>query len=192
MVDPDTFLTTWSVRVDECCPSPLPPAIHPGPRASLSRREVVTLGLFGQWAGFRGERACDRYAHQYLRTAFPTRPPRSPLKRLRRRHHAAIVACFLPLGDRLAGRQGPYEALDSSAVPTREAKRRGAVRPRGVITAVGFGAASAQDQALAAPVLARRQQPHPRGWGVGQPALGPYGCDQGFEGPAAPARWWPS
>jgi hypothetical protein len=218
MVDPDTFLTTWSVMVDECCPSQLPPAIHPGPRASLSRREVVTLGLFGQWAGFRGERAFDRYAHQYLRTAFPTLPPRSPLKRLRRRHHAAIVACFLPLGDRLAGRQGPYEALDSSAVPTREAKRRGAgglpgladigwsnrlgwyegfhrrraVRPRGVITAVGFGAASAQDQALAAPVLARRQQPHPRGWGVGQPALGPYGCDQGFEGPAAPARWWPS
>jgi hypothetical protein len=140
MVDPDTFLTTWSVMVDECCPSQLPPAIHPGPRASLSRREVVTLGLFGQWAGFRGERAFDRYAHQYLRTAFPTLPPRSPLKRLRRRHHAAIVACFLPLGDRLAGRQGP----------------------------------------------------HPRGWGVGQPALGPYGCDQGFEGPAAPARWWPS
>ncbi len=217
-VAPDTFLTTWSVMVDECCPSPWPPALHPGPRASLSRREVVTLGLFGPWACLRGERAFYRYAPQPRRPAFPTRPPRSPLKRLRRRHHAAIVACFLPLGDRLAGRQGPYEALDRAAVPTREAKRRGAgwlpgladsggsnrlgwyegfhrrraVRPRGVITGVGCGAARAQDQALAAPVLARRQPPHPRGGGVGQPALGPYGGDQSVEGSAAPARWWPS
>src|SRR6266511_43444 len=126
MVDPDTFLTTLYVMVDEFCQSQLPPEIHPGPRASLSRSEVITLGLFGPWACFRGGRACYRYAHQHLCAAFPTLPPRSQFNRLRRRHHQALVACFLHLGDILAGRQGPYEALDSSAVPTRDAKRRGA------------------------------------------------------------------
>jgi hypothetical protein len=125
MVDPDTFLTTLYVMVNEFCQSQLPPEIHPGPRASLSWREVSTLGLFGPWACFRGEGAFHRYAHQHLRAAFPTLPHRSQFNRLRRRHHEAIAACFRPLGDLLAGRQGPYEAVESSAVPTRDAKHRG-------------------------------------------------------------------
>jgi hypothetical protein len=37
-----------------------------------------------------------------------------------------MVACFLPLVDLVAGRHGHYDALESSAVPTRDAKRRGA------------------------------------------------------------------
>jgi hypothetical protein len=57
MVDPDTFLTAMYVRVDDFCPSQLPPEVRAGPRASLSRSEVITLGLFGQWACFPGERA---------------------------------------------------------------------------------------------------------------------------------------
>ena len=199
MVDLDTFLTTLYVMVDACCQSHLPPAVHPGPRASLSRSEVVTLSLFGPWACLRGERAFSRYAHRHLRAALPTLPPRTPCNRVLRRHHHAIVACFLHLIDLVDGRHGLYEALDSTAVPTRDAKRRGAgwlpgladigwsnrlgwyegfhllmaVHPRGVLTGVGFGPARAKDQPLAETVLAWRQQPHPRRLGVGKPALAP-------------------
>jgi hypothetical protein len=216
MVDPDTFLTTLYVMVDEFCQAQLPPEIHPGPQASLSRSEVVTLGLFGQWACFQGERAFYRYAQQHLRAAFPTLPHRSQFNRLMRRHHEIIVACFLHLVALVDGRHGLYEALDSTAVPTRDAKRRGAgwlpgladigwsnrlgwyegfhllmaVNPRGVITGFGFGPASAKDQPLAETLFALRQQPHPRCRGVGKPALGPYICDKGFEGQAAHTHWW--
>jgi len=47
MVDVDTFLTTLYVMVDDFCMLALPPALHPGPQAALSRSEVVTLALFG-------------------------------------------------------------------------------------------------------------------------------------------------
>jgi hypothetical protein len=216
MVDPATFLTTLYVMVDELCQSQLPPEGHPGPRAALSRSEVVTLGLFGPWACFRGERACSRYAHQHLRAAFPTLPHRSPFNRLLRRHHEAIVACFRHLVDLVDGRHGLYEALDSSAVLTQEAQRRGAgwlpgladiggsnrlgwyegfpllmaVNPRGVITGLGFGSASAKDQPLAETFFALRWQPHPHYRSVGKPALGPSVSDQGCEGQAAQTRWW--
>lgn len=180
MVDPDTFLTTLYVMVDECCQSHLLPEAHPGPPASLSRSEVVTLGLFAQWACFPGERAFYRYAQRHLRAAFPTLPHRTQFNRLLRRHYEAIVACFLHLVDLLDGRRGLYEALDTSAVPTRDAKRRGAgwlpgladigwsnrlgwdegfplrmaVNPRGIMTGFGVGPASAKDQPLADTFLA--------------------------------------
>src|SRR6516165_5824314 len=56
MVDVDTFLTTLYVMVDDFCMLALPPVLHPGPQAALSRSEVVTLALFGQWQGFGSER----------------------------------------------------------------------------------------------------------------------------------------
>jgi len=56
MVDVDTFLTTLYVMVDDFCRLALPPAPHPGPQAALSRSEVVTLALFGQWQGCGSER----------------------------------------------------------------------------------------------------------------------------------------
>ena len=71
MVDPDTFLTTLYVMVDEFCQYHLLPEVHPGPPASRSRSEVVTLGLFEPWACFPGERAFYRYAQRHLRAAFP-------------------------------------------------------------------------------------------------------------------------
>lgn len=216
MVDPDTFLTTLYVMVDEFCQSHLLPEIHPGPPASLSRSEVVTLGLFEQWACFPGERAFYRYAQRHLRAAFPTLPHRTQFNRLLRRHHEAIVACFLYLVDLLDGRRGLYEALDTSAVPTRDAKRRGAgwlpgladigwsnrlgwyegfhllmaVNSRGIITGFGVGPASAKDQPLAETFFALRRQSHPKFLSVGKPALGPYLSDKGFEGQAAHTRWW--
>jgi hypothetical protein len=216
MVDTDTFLTALYVMVDDFCHACLPPEVHPGPPASLSRREVVTLGLFGQWACFPREQAFYRDTRQPPHAAFPTLPHRTPCNRLLRRHQEVIVACFLHLVESLEGRHGLYEALDSSAVPPREAKRRGvgwlpgladigwsnrlgwyegfhrliAVNPRGVITGFGVGSASAKDQPLAETFFAWRRQPHPRGLGIGKPAWGPYLCDKGVEGQAAQARWW--
>src|ERR671923_638920 len=126
MVDTDTFLTTLYVMIDDFCQAYLAPEVHPGPPASLSRSEVITLGLFGQWACFASERAFYRYARQHLRAAFPALPHRTQFNRWLRRHHEAMVVCFLHLVDLLEGRSDLYEALDSSAVPTRDAKRRGA------------------------------------------------------------------
>ena len=72
MVDPDTFLTTVYVMLDDFCQSKLPPEVHSGPRASLSRSEVITLGLFGQWACFPSERRFYRHAQRHLCAALPT------------------------------------------------------------------------------------------------------------------------
>ena len=49
MVDVDTFLTTLYVMADDFCKTSLPPELPPGPPAALSRSEVVTLVMFGQW-----------------------------------------------------------------------------------------------------------------------------------------------
>ena len=126
MIDPDTFLTTLYVIVDDFCKTSLPPETHPGPQAALTRSEVVTLAIFGQWQGFGSERGFYRYAQRHVRTAFPTLPTREQCNRQGRQQHAALVACFLHLGQVLAAQRCPYEALDSSGIPTRDAKRRGA------------------------------------------------------------------
>jgi hypothetical protein len=102
----------------------------------------------------------------------------------------------------------PYEALDSSAMPVRDAKRRGegwlagladigwsnrlgwyegfrllvAVDPTGVITGFGFSAASATDQQVAETFFAIRHRPNPRLPSVGSAATAPYVTDKGFEG----------
>jgi len=65
------------VMVDDFCKANLPAEVHPGPKASLSRSEVVTLALFGQWGRFASERDFFRYAQQRLRAAFPTLPNRT-------------------------------------------------------------------------------------------------------------------
>jgi len=58
--------------------------------------------------------------------AFPQLPTREQCNRHVRQQHEAIVAFFLTLVQLLAARHWPYEALDSSGIPTRDAKRRGA------------------------------------------------------------------
>ncbi len=69
MVDCDTFLTTLHVMIDDFCQSKGLDEKHPpGPAASLSCSEVVTLAIFGQWAQFPSERAFYRYALSHLRT----------------------------------------------------------------------------------------------------------------------------
>src|SRR5215211_2689810 len=90
---------------------------------------------------------------------------------------------------------GAHAALDSSGIPTRDAKRRGAgwlpgladigwsnrlgwyegchlllaVNPLGVITGFGLGAASTKDQPLAETFFALRRSPQPGLARVGAP-----------------------
>jgi hypothetical protein len=216
MVDVDTFLTILYVMVDDFCKVALPPAQHPGPQATLSQSEVVTLAMFGQWQGFGSERGFYRYAQQHLRAAFPQLPTREQFNRQMRQQHAVLVAFFLHLVALLAAQCCAYEALDSSGVPTRDAKRRGAgwlpgladigwsnrlgwyegfhlllaVNPVGAITGFGFGPASTKDQPLAETFFALRRHAHPRLPSVGAPARGPYVVDKGFEGQTNQAMWW--
>jgi hypothetical protein len=210
MGDIDTFLTTLSVMGDDFCKTSLPAASRPGPQATLSRSEVLTWAIFGQWQGFGSERGFYRYAQRHLRAAFPQLPTREQCNRQRRQQHEALVALFLPLVHLLAAQRCPYEALDSAGLPTRDAQRRGAGwlpglaesgwsnrlgwyagfplllagNPVGGITGLGFGPANPKAQLLAAPCFALRHQPHPGLPSGGAPAVGPYIGDKGFEGQA--------
>jgi hypothetical protein len=217
MVDIDTFLTTLYVMIDDFCKASLPAESHPGPHAALSRSEVLTLAIFGQWQGFGSARGVYRSAQRHLRPAFPCWPTRTQFNRQLRRHQPALVLCFLHLVQRLATQPCPYEALESSGAPTRAAKRRGAgwlpglansgwsnrlgwyegfplllaVAPVGVITGFGFGPASTKDQLLADTFFALRRYPQPQGQGAGAPAHGPYVVDKGFAGAPKHTAWYP-
>ena len=115
MVDVDTFLTILYVMADDFCKTALPPEPHPGPQAALSRSEVVTLVLFGQWQGFGSERGFYRYAQRHLRAAFPSLPTREQYNRQARRQHAALVAFVLHL----------VQPWRPSAVPMKPSIARG-------------------------------------------------------------------
>ena len=216
MVDVDTFLTTLYVMVDDSCTLSLPPASHPGPQAALNRSEVVPLALCGPWQGFGSERGLYRYAQRHLQTAFPSLPTREQCNRQMRQHHDALVAFFRHLVALVAAQRCASEALDSSGVPTRDAKRWGAgwlpgladlgwsnrlgwyegvhllraVKPVGVMTGCGGGAASTKDQPRADTFFALRRSPQPGRASVGAPARSPYVVDKGFEGEANHTAWW--
>ncbi len=216
MVDIETFLTTLYVMSDDFCKRHLPAEVlHPGPQACLSRSEIVTLALFGQWVQFPSERAFYRYAELHLRAAFPALPDRSQFNRLMRHQRDAITAFSLYLVELLEAQHCLYEALDSTAAVTRDAKRRGSgwlagqadigwsnrlgwyegfhlllcVNPMGVITGFGFGAASTHDQLLASTLFAARQHPSARLPSAGLPAQGYYIADKGFAGQQPHRRW---
>jgi len=214
MVDVDTFLTTLYVMIDDFCQSH-PPKRRPGPKASLSESEVVTLAIFARWDRFGSERDFYRYARICLREAFPTLPDRSQFNRLVRSHIGLIEDLISHLVTLLGVRGRPYEALDSSAMPVRDAKRRGAgwlagyadvgwsnslgwyegfrllaaVDPTGVVTGFGFSSASTADQQVAETFFAMRARPNPRIGSAGSAALGPYVVDKGFEGAENHRRW---
>jgi hypothetical protein len=214
MVDADTFLTTLYVTVDDFCQSRALKS-KPGPEASLSASEVITLSIFARWSRFTSERDFYRYAETNLRAAFPTLPNRSQFNRLVRSHTEFLEAFVVHLAALLQTRKCPYESLDSSAMPVRDAKRRGAgwlagyadigwsnslgwyegfsllaaVDCSGVITGFCFGAASTSDQQLAETFFAVRAQPNPRLISVGSVSSGPYIADKGFEGLENHRRW---
>jgi hypothetical protein len=176
VIDVDTFLTALYVMVDNFCQSlTQKERRRPGSDASLSPSEVVTLAIFARWGRFASERDFYRYADAHLRNAFPTLPDRSQFNRLVRLRLELIEDTALHLATLLGARRCPYEALDSSAMPVRDAKRRGigwlagqadigwsnslgwyegfrllvCCNPRGVITGFGFAPASTKDQPLA-------------------------------------------
>jgi hypothetical protein len=215
MTDTNTFLTTLYVVVDDFCKQQLPPERAPSPKVSLTRSEVVTLTLFGQWQHFPSERAFYRYAHHHLRNAFPRLPDRSQLNRLMRQHLDALHAFFLQGAQMLHAQDAPFEALDSSAVPTRDAKRRGtgwlpgiadigwsnrigwyegchlllSVNPQGVITGFGLASASSHDVRMAETFFAVRQRPHPQLPSAGHAGCGVYVADKGFAGHKNRQHW---
>jgi hypothetical protein len=216
MLDVDTFLTTLYVIADDFCHS-RPPKKRPGPEASLCRSEVLTLAVFARWSRFGSERDFYRYADTKLRDAFPTLPDRSQFNRLVRSYTELIEAFALHLPSLLtdARRKRPYQALDSSAMPIRDCKRRGngwlagqadigwsnsmgwyegfslltAVDPTGVIMGFCFGAASTADQPLAETFFDLRANPNPRLKSVGSAFSGTYVADKGFEGEENHRRW---
>src|SRR5260370_2716924 len=99
-MDQDIFLTTLYVMIDDFCQSHgFDEKHHPGPAASLSCSEVVTLAVFGQWAQFPSERAFYRYVLCHLRPAFPTLPDPEQFNPLQRPHRQVIVACSCALVD---------------------------------------------------------------------------------------------
>jgi hypothetical protein len=214
MIDYETFLTELYVMVDDFCKYQAEPGAKPGRKSSLSRSEIVTLAIAGQWYWFGSERGFYRFIVGHLLSAFPSVPSRAQLNRLIRREQATITAFALFLTEQVGG-AAPYEALDSSAVPTRDINRRGrgwlpgianyglskrigyyegvhlliSVTPLGVITGFGFGAASVKDSVLAETFLAARAYPQPGLSSVGRPALGDYVADKAFAYDTHLARW---
>ena len=215
MVDVDTFLTTLYVMVDDFCHSHVPAPKKPGPQSSLCASEVITLAIFARWGRFSSERDFYRYARSCLCDAFPTLPDRSQFNRLVRSHTELIERFVVHLLALLEVQRCPYEALDSSAMPIRDCKRRGhgwlagradigwsnslgwyegfslltATDPSGVITGFCFCAASTADQQMAETFFTLRARPDRRLIGVGSAAVGPYVADKGFEGAENHRRW---
>ena len=74
MVDMDTFLTTTYTMADAFCKRQPPHVGTPGPKASRTGSEVVTLVIFSQWARFRSERDFYRYTRACRHLAFSTLP----------------------------------------------------------------------------------------------------------------------
>ena len=109
MLDVDTFLTTLYVIVDDFCHS-LSPRRRPGPQASLSESEVLTLAIFARWSRFTSERDFYRYAHTKLRNAYPPRALAvQPLGALLYRAHRGfrLASGNPPLGGRQTSLPGP-------------------------------------------------------------------------------------
>ena len=215
MLDVDTFLTILYVMVDDLCHYRRPKR-RPGPKASLSESEVITLAIFARWGRFASERDFYRYAQTKLRGAFPTLPDRSQFNRMVRSQVGLIEEVALYLAAEAMGNdEGLYQALDSSAMPVRDAKRRGsgwlagyadigwsnsigwyegfslltATDPTGIVTGFCFGAASTADQRLAETFFAVRAAPNVRLISAGSLCPVPYVADKGFEGEENHRRW---
>lgn len=215
MRDPETFLTELYVLVDTFCKAQWPPARRPGPAASLSTSEVVTLAIYGQWGRFPSERAFHRHASHHLRPLFPTLPSYPQYNRLVRHESPATTAFAVHLGQLLAAEDTPFEIIDGMGLRTRTGNRRGrgwlagsidkgrcsrlnyyhgvrllaCITPKGAITGWGLGPASTNDRVLAETFFAARTEPDEALACVGQPVSDCYLADMGFSGRACQARW---
>lgn len=182
----DTFLTALYLLADDFCKTQ-PAAPKPGPAPALAPPEVLTLGLLSRLPRFQGERDFYRFAERHLRGAFPTLPDRSQFNRALCAAHGLVVGLLHHLARGLRGPEhgrpsAAYEALDTTAVPVRNVKRRGrghlsgmaeigfsrrlgwyegfhllvAVDPAGVVTGYALGGARAKEQTLCESFLEAR------------------------------------
>ena len=106
----DTFLTALYVIADDFCQSHRPKK-RPGPTASLSESEILTLSIFARFCRFASERDFYRYAKSNLRDAFPTLPDRSQFNRCVRSQAGLVEKLALYLARMMEAQRSPYEAL---------------------------------------------------------------------------------
>ena len=210
-MDQNTFLTTVYVLIADECTLPVEDA-NPGRRPSLTREELLTLALFGQWYPFAGERAFYRWATEHLRGYFPTLPSRPQYNRLLRHWANDLVAVGLQIAPRLARL---YATIDTFGVATRNKQRRGAgwlagqaaigycsrlgwfegirflsvVGSSGAITGFALAPGNTGERAQAEALFAARAYPQPETAMVGTYTDEPYLADKGFYGEACMARW---
>ncbi len=216
MPDFETFVIAVYLLVDEFERQELPPTrLHGGRPPGLCRTEVLTLALLAQLDRFPSERAFARFAHTRLRALFPGLPDRSELNRAFRTHAADLGRFGRWCAAQLGAQTAPYEILDTTAWPVRNAKRRGegtlpevaaigkslrlgwfegvrvlvAVTPAGVITGAGIGAGNEQDRTMAETFFAQRAVPVQALPSVGRAASGIYLADSGFAGPRTRVHW---
>jgi hypothetical protein len=215
MADFETCVIAVYVMIDPivCAEPPRPPQRGRVPKLHAS--EVVTLALLSQLARFRGERDFYRYADRHLRGLFPRLPDRGQLNRAIHQHEALITTCGRTLARHLGAQLAPYEILDGTLLPVRNAKRRGAgvlvesravgysprlgwidglrllvcTTPEGVITGYGLAPANFNDRQLANTFLTERAVPLQQVRSVGRAASGEYLADTGFSGRELQTRW---
>jgi hypothetical protein len=181
MLDWETFLTTLYVMADDFCHT-LPPVQGPGRRHDLTVAEALTLAVLARHRRFANESDFYRWAEAHLRPAFPKLPARSQFNRQVAQLQEQLTAFALHLAQEMHVEQGAFEALDRTAAPVRNSKRRGrgwlpgeaalgqsnrsgwyfgfavlvAVHPDGPVTGWGFGPGNAKDQSLAEVFFAAR------------------------------------
>ena len=217
MLDQDTFLITLYVLIDDFCRTHLPKEPNlPGPNPALTRSEVMTLALFGQWARFRSERDFYRFATSCLKHLFPKLPNLSQFNRAQRAYQQDLLALSTFLVEKLDARNCLFEVIDRCGIATRWCGRRGVgwmpedtdkghcsrlgyfqglhlltcLNPEGVITGFGVSAASAKDQPLAEAFFGARHHGLDSSPCVGLPCRsGYYVTDQGFMGKQRHQDW---
>jgi len=171
MVDIELFITALYVLVDDFMKMQPLKKLR-GPDCKLSKSEAMTLLIFSQWRRFSSERDFYRFAEDELIPLFPSLPTREQLNRQFRNLHSDVCQFFQHLATVLGADDSLYEALDASAVVTRNSKRRGrgwlvgdanigksnrlgwyeglkllmSTTPDGVITGFGVAKASEKDQ----------------------------------------------
>jgi hypothetical protein len=221
MVSIDTFLIALYVQIDDFCKQN-PPAFSEqtlwacGRKRALSRSEVATLSIFGQWYRFRSERDFWRFCKERLLGLFPDLPDRSEFVRAQQRFEPTVVAFGLDLAQLLGAEHAPYEVIDRCGVATRMCGRRGrdwlggfankglcgrlgffygfqlmvSATDEGVISGFGFAPGSTKDQPMAESLFVARYGDGPKLHSAGKGARERcYVVDKGFSGPRRKRFW---
>lgn len=214
MFDPATFLTELYVIIDDWDKTQPPEPRLPGPPRNLSRSEVLTIAVVGQWGRFGSERDFWQWAEQHLVPFFPRLPSRVQFNGAHRRLAATMERLAVWLGQQSAA-DVPYEILDATGIATRDGQRRGrgwmageaalgkctrlgwyvgarllvCCSPIGAITGLGLAPANTNDRRLAETFLAARHTPHPDLPGVGHAITDRYLADKGFTGVDWETHW---